>query len=66
MRAPIAQIGHLRLSKVTVSYLLRPAFKKGIIVTLADGDELALPLDFKERDEILQRLRAITGKGIDD
>jgi hypothetical protein len=66
VRVPFVQVLHFRRSKVTVSYLLRLGFVNGIIVTLVEGSELAFPLDFKERDEILQRLISLTGKAIDE
>jgi hypothetical protein len=64
-RVPIAMVQHLTKSRVATSYLLRASGRPGIIITLANGAKEAWPLDFDGRDEILQRLGALTGKAID-
>jgi hypothetical protein len=65
-RAPIEGINTLRRSKVTMFYWLRPRRAKGVLIGMADGTKVVLPLDFKGPNEILQRLSAATGKAIQE
>ena len=62
--ASIAGVQNIKRSKVLISYGLKAYSVPGAVLTMANGETVALPLDFKERDEILRRLSAVTGKEI--
>jgi hypothetical protein len=60
----IAGIQSLKRSKVTLSFGLRAIRRPGVMLTTMTGETTALPLDFKEREEILQRVSEVTGKTV--
>lgn len=64
-RVPFSSIRNLTRTNVTVFYLLRPSSRLGVTMTLTNGEEEVWPLDFNERDEVLRRLSAATGKTIE-
>ena len=64
LRTAIAGIQSLKRSKVTLSVGLRAIRGPGVLLTTMTGETTALPLDFKEREEILQRVNAVTGKTV--
>jgi hypothetical protein len=66
IRALIAGIQGIKRSKVARLVGPRPSFTTGVLLTMANGETIAMPLDFKERGEILQRLSAVTGKSISE
>lgn len=59
-RIPLASIAHLRCRKVVTPFNLQVHPVPGVILTLKNGKVEAVPLDFKERPEIIQRLEALT------
>jgi hypothetical protein len=63
-RVRMADIQSLKPFKVTLFTLSRPHRVPGILLTMSGGESIALPLDFMERDEIVQRITAATGKVI--
>jgi hypothetical protein len=64
-RIPIVGIQGLRSAKVARSYLLRAAWVPGVLLRMKTGEMVSLPLDLKERHEILQRLSALVGEPIE-
>ena len=67
VRASIAGIQGIKRSQVArlVGYQ-RLSSTQGMLLTMANGETIAMPLDFKERAEILQRLTVVTGKTISE
>lgn len=61
----VTAIRELRRSPVFVSVFVRASRSPGLVITLSGGATEAWPLDFRDREEILGRLSAITGKAIE-
>lgn len=64
-RILLANIAHLQRRKVPTVIYLRGRFVQGVELTLKNGEVEKVPLDFKGRPEIIQRLEASTGKSCD-
>lgn len=64
-RVQFEKLMNIRRKAIAESYLLRPNVVPAIELHFNNGEILDLPLDFRERREILQRLSAATGKQIE-
>jgi hypothetical protein len=62
----IPMIQSLKRSVVLVAYLVRATRRPGVTITLSNGAEEVWPLAIESRDEVLQRLSALTGKTIEE
>jgi hypothetical protein len=62
----IGCIQRIKRRRVTVYSGLEPSPVPGVAMTLASGVKELLPLDFKDRAEILRRLSSVTGKAIEE
>lgn len=64
-RVLVTAIRELRRSPVIASMFAQTSRRPGVVMTLSGGATEAWPLDFRDREEILGRLSAITGKAIE-
>lgn len=62
----LSAIAGMKRASVLVPVIIRASPRPGVIITVTNGAAEAWPLDFAERDEILRRLRAVTGKTIEE